>query len=64
MNINESIRNKRKYVEKLRGIATKLPICLLPTIVDCETWYQIQVETLHFDQNDYIYELSNLNIHE
>ena len=32
MNINEGIRNKRKLVEKLRGIPTKLTICLLPTI--------------------------------
>ena len=52
MNMNESISYKRKWVEKLRGIATKLPICLLPTIVDCKTWYQIQVETLHFDRHD------------
>ena len=37
MNMNESIRNKRKKIEKIRGIATKLPICLLPTIVDCKT---------------------------
>ena len=52
MNIDESIRNKRNYVDKKGGIPTKLPICLLPTIVDCKTWYQIQSETLHFDQND------------
>ena len=33
------------------GMPSKSPICQLPSIVDCKTWYQIQVETLHFDQN-------------
>ena len=53
MNINESIRDKRKLVEKLRWyIPLKLPIYLLLTIVDYKTWYQIKVEALYFDQND------------
>ena len=52
MNMNESIRNTRKLVVNLGGIPTKLSICLLSTIVDCKIWYQIQVETLHFDLND------------
>ena len=52
MNINVSIRNKRKLVEKLGGIPSKLPIYLLLTIVDNKTWYQIKVEALYFDQND------------
>ena len=64
MNINESIRDKRKLVEKLRCYTFKIPIYLLLTIVNYKTWYQIKVETLYFDQNDQIYELSNLNIHE
>ena len=33
MNINENIRNKRKLVEKLRGIPTKLPLYQLLTIL-------------------------------
>ena len=52
MNINESIRDKRKLVEKLGGILSKLPINLLLTIVDYKTWYQIKAEALYFDQND------------
>ena len=36
-------------VEKLRGIPTKCPICLLRTSLDYKTWYQIKVETLPFD---------------
>ena len=35
MYINENIRNERKLVIKNKGgISTKLPICLLLTIVD------------------------------
>ena len=52
MNINENVRNKRKLVEKLRLYTYKITVCLLLTIIDYKTWYQIQVETLHFDQND------------
>ena len=38
---------------KIKGIyLQKLLICLRPTIVDSKPWYQIQVEALHFDQND------------
>ena len=36
----------------------------MPTIVDYKTWYQVKAEALHFDQNDKIYEESNLNFHE
>ena len=50
MNINVNVRNKKKkMVEKLRGIPTKCPICLLRTSLDYKTWYQINVETLPFD---------------
>ena len=53
MNINESIRDKRKLVEKLRWYTLKkIPIYLLLTIVDYKTWYQIKAEALHFDKND------------
>ena len=52
MNINESIKDKRKLVEKLGGKPSKLPLYLLLTIVDYKTWYQIKVEALYFDQND------------
>ena len=52
MNINESIRDKRKLVEKLRWYTIKITIYLLLTIVDYKTWYQIKAETLYFDQND------------
>ena len=44
MNINESIRDKRKFVKKLGGIPSKLPIYLLLTIVDYKTWFQIKVK--------------------
>ena len=52
MNINVSIRNKRKLVEKLRWYTFKIPIYLLLTIIDYKTWYQIKVEVLYFVQND------------
>ena len=52
MNINLNVRNKTKLVEKIRGIPTKCPIRLLLTSLDNKTWYQINVETLPFDQND------------
>ena len=52
MNINESIRDKRKLVENYGGIPSKIPIYLLLTNVDYKTWYQIKVEALYFDQND------------
>ena len=44
MNINVNIRNKRKLVNDKGGIASKLPIYLLLTIVDYKTWYQIKVD--------------------
>ena len=59
-----NVRNRTKLVEKLRGIPTKCPIHMLLTSLDYKTWYQINVEILPFDQNDYICELSNLNIQE
>ena len=64
MNINENIRNERKLAEKLRGISTKLPLHQLLNILSYKIWYPIKVETKPFDLNDYIYELSHLNIHE
>ena len=64
MNINEKIRNRRKMVEKLRGIPTKLPLHQLLPNLSYNIWYPIKVETKPFDKNDKIYELSNLNIHE
>ena len=69
MNINVNVRNKTKLVEKLRrggggGVPTKCSIRLLVTSLDYKTWYQINVETLPFDQNDQVCELSNLNIQE
>ena len=45
MNINENIRNKRKLVEKLRGIPTKLPLQQLITKLSYKIWYPIIVET-------------------
>ena len=49
MNIYESMRNKRKMVEKIRGVHTTLPKCQLLSILDYQTCYQIKVETLHFN---------------
>ena len=43
MNINVSIRNKRKLEKNKGGIPSKVPIKLLLTIVDYKTWYQIKV---------------------
>ena len=53
MNINESIRDKRKLVEKLRWYTFKITyISTATAIVDYKTWYQIKAEVLYFDQND------------
>ena len=52
MNINESIRDKRKLVEKLKWYTFKLPIYLLLNIVEYKTWYQIKAGALYFDLND------------
>ena len=49
MNIYENMRNKRKMVEKIRRVRTRLPKCQLLTILDYQTYYQIKVETLHFN---------------
>ena len=46
MYINERIRKKRKLVEKLGSIPSKLPVYLLLTIVDYKTSYQIKVDPL------------------
>ena len=51
MNIYENILNKRKLVNKLGGISTKLSITLLRTSLDYKTWYQTNIKTLPFDQN-------------
>ena len=64
MNINVNVRNKTKLVEKLRGIPTKCPIRQLLTNLDYTSWYQNKFETLPFDQNDQICELSNLYVQE
>ena len=52
MNINESIRDKCKLVEKIRWYTFKIIYILMLTIVDYKTWYQIKAEALYFDQND------------
>ena len=49
MNMNENIQNKRKLVEQLRGIPTKLPLHQLLTILSNKIWYPIKVETKPFD---------------
>ena len=49
MNIYESMRNKRKMVEKIRRVHTTLPNCQLLSILDYQTCSQIKVETLHFN---------------
>ena len=49
MNINENIRNKRKLVEKIRGIPIKLPLHQLLTVLSSKIWYPIKVETKLFD---------------
>ena len=49
MNINKNIRKKRRLVEKLGGIPTKLPLHQLLTILSNEIWYPIKVETKPFD---------------
>ena len=49
MNIYENMRNKRKMLEKTRGVRTTLPKCQLLTILDYKTCYQIKVERLHLN---------------
>ena len=51
MDINELIRNNRNLVVNEGGIPTKSLVCLLLTIVDYKTWYQVKIETMHFDLN-------------
>ena len=52
MNINVNIRNKTKLVEQLIWHTTKLTYKLADNYHILKTWYQIKVETLHFDQID------------
>ena len=63
MNIDVSIRNKTKFVEKFRWYIYKITMTLTANYPILQNWYQIKVQTSPFDQNDIIYELSNLNIH-
>ena len=49
MNIYENMRDKRKMVEQIRRVRTKLPKCQLLTIINYQTCYQIKVETLLFN---------------
>ena len=49
MNIYKNMRNKRKMVEKIRRECTILRKCKLLTFLDYQTYYQIKVETLHFN---------------
>ena len=64
MNINVNIRIKTKLVEKLKWYTYKIATTLAANYPIFQTWYQIKNKTWSFDQNDKIYELSNLNIHE
>ena len=49
MNINENIQNKRKMVEKIRRMPTKLPLHQLLTILSYKIWCPIKVEAKPFD---------------
>ena len=40
INVNENVRNKRKFYEKLQGIPTKLIISQQSISLDYQTWYQ------------------------
>ena len=45
MNINVNIRNKTQLVEILRGIATKLHVLQVLTVLNYKNWNPIKVET-------------------
>ena len=53
MNINISISDKRKLVEKLRWYTFKITYISTANYPRLyKTWYQIKAEALYFDQND------------
>ena len=52
MNINESIRDKRKLLEKLRWYTFKITYISTANYRRLTTWYQIKAEALYFDQID------------
>ena len=65
MNMNEIIRNDRKFKEKLSCVpTTKLPISQLLRIIDYPTRYLIKAKTKHVFPNGPMYKLFNLYIHE
>ena len=57
-------KNKRIIGRKMKVVYLQNVLCLLFFRLDYKIWYQIKVETLPFNKNYYICELSNLNIHE
>ena len=62
-NIYENIRNKRKMVEKLRGVPTKLPIspATYSRVSKLVLYQYLDIELLPYGR---IGEISNLNIHD
>ena len=52
MNINESIRNKRRLVEKLRWYTFKITYISTTNYCRRQTLYQNNVEAFTFDLND------------
>ena len=64
MNININIRNKTKLVEKLRWYTCNIYTTLADNYPILQNLVPKKVETQPFDQNDKIYEFSNLNSHE
>ena len=65
MNMNESIRNRRKKIEKIRGYSYKITYMSTANYCRLQTLYQIQVETLHFDKmikfTNYLNRFMNIN---
>ena len=47
MNIIDNIRNKRKLVEKIKGIPIKVPLHQLLTILYYRIWYPIKLRQSH-----------------
>ena len=47
MNINESIRNKRKIVKNYGGVHANLSTSQLLTILYYQPWYQFNANTKH-----------------
>ena len=70
MNINENIRIKRKFIDKLKGVPTKLPISYLLTILEYQSRYYFNAKVLYQCLDivllpyGRIEKISNLNIHE